>query len=219
MSPSRKHLATRPVRTAAVVLTAVGALAFWALREYHLRRQLAEADRDPVTGALRRNAWERAADRILVRAHPHAAVLLVDIDDFKSINDTYGHAEGDRVLRTIVTTMRKRPMPGAAIGRFGGDEIVVCLPFLAAGHHAWFLDSWLREVSTVAGVGLSCGMATTTVAGSSRSRILRGADLAMYSVKGTDRLWALYEPVEHGTVLTADPSPIRRLRGSCAQPE
>ncbi len=218
MSPTLKHLTTRSVGTTAIVLTAVGALTCWTLREYHLHRQITEAERDPVTGALRRNAWDRAADRILVRAHPHAAVLLVDIDDFKSINDTYGHAEGDRVLRTIVTTMRKRLMPGAAVGRFGGDEIVVCLPFLPYGHHAWFLDSWLREVSIAAGVGLSCGVANT-VAGASRSRMLRGADIAMYSIKGTDRLWALYDPTDHGTALTVDPSPIRRLRGAGAQPE
>ncbi len=69
----------------------------WAAHSGYLARQLATARRDPLTGLHTRAGWTARAERV-IRRHPAAAVLLLDLDDFKALNDTHGHAAGDAAL-------------------------------------------------------------------------------------------------------------------------
>lgn len=86
---------------------------------------------DHLTGALLRRAFTVAADNVLsrLRATEQApSLLVIDIDHFKLVNDTYGHLTGDDVLRMVVQTLRRTLRTADIVGRYGGDELVVLLP-------------------------------------------------------------------------------------------
>ncbi|MFC7344944.1 GGDEF domain-containing protein [Saccharopolyspora griseoalba] len=107
----------------AATATAV-AVAGWAATAHQLRRctrQLAETQRDPVTGLLTRAAWEHAAARIWCARSGLAGVI--DLDDFKQVNDTYGHQVGDAVLRVVGHRLTRCLDQVAVLGRLGGDEL------------------------------------------------------------------------------------------------
>ncbi len=112
----------------ALVLTAgLADRAATVRRDRDIAREL--ADTDPLTGALNRRA---IADRLaaLDAQGPVAplAVLFCDLDRFKHLNDTLGHAEGDRALRTVADTLRSELRPEHLLGRFGGEEFILLLP-------------------------------------------------------------------------------------------
>lgn len=92
---------------------------------------LATAYRDPLTGVSNRSAMEEALPREVERALRHRdplSMLIIDLDHFKKINDGYGHAAGDCVLRTAAKSMRNCLRTEDRIFRFGGEEFVVLLP-------------------------------------------------------------------------------------------
>lgn len=101
------------------------------------RRLQVEAHTDPLTKTLNRNGFSLLMDarwndikRLLrnpLAERPRFSMLCIDIDDFKSVNDTYGHPVGDEALRQIGNTLRARLRESDIIGRFGGDEFVVGL--------------------------------------------------------------------------------------------
>ena len=97
-----------------------------------LHGQLRAAARiDAKTDALNAATWEREATSELARLHrlgQPAAVLLVDIDHFKRVNDLHGHLTGDRVLRAVADGLRSQLREGDVLGRFGGEEFAVLLP-------------------------------------------------------------------------------------------
>lgn len=86
---------------------------------------------DPKTGLLNMRGWQEGADRALTRverANGSAAVLMIDLDHFKSINDTWGHPAGDDMLEYVAHALRGATRPTDIVGRFGGEEFVVLLP-------------------------------------------------------------------------------------------
>jgi diguanylate cyclase (GGDEF)-like protein len=86
---------------------------------------------DPKTGLLNMRGWREGAERALSRverANGSAAVLMVDLDHFKSINDTWGHPAGDDMLEYVSHALRGATRPSDIVGRFGGEEFVVLLP-------------------------------------------------------------------------------------------
>ncbi|MET8399363.1 GGDEF domain-containing protein [Streptomyces sp900116325] len=95
----------------------------WASHTALLTHRLATARRDPLTGLRTRAGWTALAERI-IRRHRDAVVLLLDLDDFKHLNDSHGHAAGDFAL--VVTAERLATWCGrhGIAGRLGGDEFV-----------------------------------------------------------------------------------------------
>jgi diguanylate cyclase len=88
------------------------------------------AEQDPLTGLLNRRAFTEAVAVRLVNhnaAHTHLAVMMLDLDDFKRINDTHGHSAGDRLLRVVAELLRGHSPPDAIVCRAGGEEFLIAL--------------------------------------------------------------------------------------------
>jgi diguanylate cyclase (GGDEF)-like protein len=106
----------------------------WSLERQ--RRELQEMSRtDYLTGALNRRGFADHAERVLERARHSGepvALVLLDLDGFKAVNDRHGHAAGDDLLRWVVERVRAGSRPDDAVGRLGGDEFALLLPTLGA---------------------------------------------------------------------------------------
>ncbi|MFE2529457.1 GGDEF domain-containing protein [Streptomyces sp. NPDC059382] len=157
-----------------------------------LRGQLAQARTCPVTGLSTRAAWTTQAQDVLA-AGP-AAVLLVDLDAFKPVNDRFGHAAGDAVLAAVGVRLAEwAAAEGAAAGRLGGDEFAVAIPDtpgLAARvrrlHVLLTAPVMHRDLTLI--VGASIGTArTANLVDPGLSAALAQADAEMYQVKGSGR--------------------------------
>ncbi len=118
----------------AVALTAMGPLTVATVvysRNQVQRQLLHAATHDPLTGCLNRAGFARQAEALLL-AHMKSdrpnAVLMVDIDHFKSVNDTHGHATGDKVLQAVSARMAHTLRATDLLGRWGGEEFAVLLP-------------------------------------------------------------------------------------------
>lgn len=155
------------------------------------------ATRDPLTGALNRRAFLERAESELDRCSRDGAPLsfvIVDLDHFKNVNDTWGHAAGDEVLKTLAETCRSVLRPADAFGRFGGEEFVALLPDADADDAADIAERLRRlteesEIATPEGVirvTLSAGY-TTAFPGDTPDDLVRRADAALYESKRSGR--------------------------------
>lgn len=114
------------------------------------RGQLRElADTDPLTGLANRRVFEARLAEELDRARRYdqvVTVVLLDVDDFKRINDSHGHAAGDRVLRQLATLLKRELRTMDVIARIGGEEFVFILPETGGTGARIFVDRVLRRV-------------------------------------------------------------------------
>ncbi|MFJ9380377.1 GGDEF domain-containing protein [Streptomyces sp. NPDC101455] len=176
---------------ALLLTTAAVPLTGWTVHAIALHRRLAAAKKDPLTGLLRRDAYTARARRILARHGDDIAVVLVDADHFKAINDGFGHPAGDAVLVAIGVRLTAWAGPQASIGRLGGDEFAVVLQ-LPAGRRVHCLAQLVRMLNTpvaledgrTVDVAASVGAATPDVTGSrDLTQLQRAADAALYDGK------------------------------------
>jgi len=177
----------------------VGVALAAATREHHL---VERARRDSLTGLLNRNGLLDACDQMLaapVPPGPGHALLFVDLDGFKEVNDTLGHALGDELLRAVAGRLRAAAPAEATLARPGGDEFVVLLPATAA--EAEDLAATLcRQAAApfhvrghVLHIGASIGVACHPEDAVDRDELMRRADLAMYAAKAEGRgRWRRY---------------------------
>jgi diguanylate cyclase (GGDEF)-like protein len=164
-----------------------------------MHQQLAAAARtDPKTGLLNATAWQREADAEVaqaVRSSTPLALLLVDVDHFKRVNDSHGHLIGDEVLRALAAELRQQVRESDVVGRFGGEEFTVLLP-CTDGAGACGIAERLRtsagRLSVAAGDGrisvtVSIGVAVLGQHGSDLFELLAAADVALYRAKDLGR--------------------------------
>ncbi|HZD89579.1 MAG TPA: sensor domain-containing diguanylate cyclase, partial [Pseudolabrys sp.] len=156
------------------------------------------ATTDGLTGALNRRAFLAAGARDFARVRRHGEALsciLMDIDHFKRINDTHGHAAGDRALQEVVALLKSGLRDEDYIGRLGGEEFAAILPG-ADGLAAFAVGERLRQgvmdASLPAPQGsvqltISAGIATLSRADASIEDLLRRADKALYAAKTNGR--------------------------------
>jgi diguanylate cyclase (GGDEF)-like protein len=164
-----------------------------------MHQQLAAAARtDPKTGLLNATAWQREADAEVVRAQRSSsplALLLIDVDHFKRVNDSHGHLIGDEVLRALAAELRQQVRESDVVGRFGGEEFTVLLPRTdAADAHgiAERLRASARRMSVAAAdariqVTVSIGVALLGQHGRDLFELLAAADVALYKAKDAGR--------------------------------
>jgi diguanylate cyclase (GGDEF)-like protein/putative nucleotidyltransferase with HDIG domain len=185
----------------AVMLACTGAMSAWQARNHdHQRGALMEVSRaDPLTGCLNRRGFEERAIAEISAAGRRAgqgAVLVLDIDHFKPVNDRFGHAAGDELLRWVVTTIKQTVRPNDAIGRIGGDEFAVLFADIepaAALEGASRLSTALDERAPC-----SLGMATFPMDGVELEELMRLADVRLYASR-------------HGRADRDVPGPTERL--------
>ncbi len=195
------------------VATGTCAVASWNLVRTNaqtraLADRLAElADRDGLTGLLNHRALHHRLDVAASSASPERplSVVLVDVDEFKAVNETFGHAAGDAVLRLVAGVLTDASGTGDHAGRLGGDEFALVLP-VANREEALTLARGLcqqvRAVGEAYGVSLSAGVATTS--GTDAAALLAEADAAVYHAKRTGR----------DRAATAPPRPVPERRGT-----
>ncbi|WP_281899005.1 putative bifunctional diguanylate cyclase/phosphodiesterase [Phytohabitans aurantiacus] len=162
------------------------------VRRHQLRQDHA-AVHDALTGLGNRLLLRRVAPPTLARATPErpAALLLIDLDNFKPVNDALGHAAGDELLVAAADLIREASGPAGVVVRFGGDEFAVLLGPLSgrgvARDVANEIRKRIRQPLMVAGseleVGASVGMAWAPTDGAELSDLLSRADKAMYYAK------------------------------------
>jgi diguanylate cyclase (GGDEF)-like protein len=179
----------------AVVLTVlVSVRQFAALRDNsRLTARYAElASIDAMTGLYNRRHLMEVAEAAFAHAQQLSqplAVLLIDVDHFKQINDVHGHAEGDRVLAEVARSCREQVRPDDIAGRYGGDEFVIVIPQATSLRAAQIAARLTRPPTlltskdgTPVTFTISVGVAESTGSGDLPSLLAR-ADLAMYEAK------------------------------------
>ena len=197
--------AFQPMPTLAILLACLPMLVAYpmavGLVTYRLSRRVREQNRqlgtlsriDGLTGLLNRVNWERMVSAELKRHHRHgspAALMMIDIDRFKAINDRYGHLAGDEVIQTVAALLDGALREQDLAGRYGGDEFGVLLPDTdLAGAQA--IAERIRaqvEASTMQSAegvrcAISLGIATADGEGDDVREWIRRADRALYRAK------------------------------------
>jgi diguanylate cyclase (GGDEF)-like protein/putative nucleotidyltransferase with HDIG domain len=159
------------------------------------------SEEDDLTGALVRRAFTNVITAVLAerrRTGAPVTLLVVDVDQFKSVNDTYGHLAGDDALRLVVGVIREQLRPGQYVGRYAGDEFVVLLPGLDADGGRAIAEDIRRKTAEMAiplrdqpdrtmSVTLSLGVATAPEHGETFETMFTAADRALFEAKREGR--------------------------------
>jgi diguanylate cyclase (GGDEF)-like protein len=157
-----------------------------------------QAIRDPLTNLFNRRYLEETLDRELARAGRESypvCIIMVDLDYFKKINDTYGHDAGDEVLRALAKTLAEQSRRGDFACRYGGEEFVIVMPNMikrTAYERAKKLRRRLNALQIpyeghCLTTTISMGIASYPTNGETRQALLRAADQAMYAAKKAGR--------------------------------
>jgi diguanylate cyclase (GGDEF)-like protein len=182
------------------------------------------ASTDALTGVATRRAFFDVAETIVANSRDHqapVAVIVFDLDGFKSINDTFGHSRGDEVLRSFARIASKTLRATDLIGRLGGEEFAAVLPgtsvataFVAAERiRASFSEACKRGGTTDVGATVSAGIAAGRD-GASLDSLVKAADTALYQAKrhGRNRV-----EVAEGAAPAGKFAPQRSVTGSLAR--
>jgi diguanylate cyclase (GGDEF)-like protein len=192
-------------------LTAIAVAAVVAERKRLEARLHHLADYDSLTEVLSRRRFKEELAHQLAKALRYdspAALLFVDLDDFKSINDRLGHAAGDRVLASVARLLRGRLRESDVMGRLGGDEFAVLLPRADGRQATAVADQLVKEIGAHAAVidgqrivtGASIGIAMIPDHGTSADDLLAHADTAMFAAKAAGgRCCRTYAPDSDAT--------------------
>jgi len=170
------------------------------------------ADYDSLTDVLSRRRFQEKLEQQLADTRRYgtpAALLFVDMDDFKSVNDRFGHAAGDKVLASVAAQLRERLRDSDSLGRIGGDEFVVLLPHAdrdraeavagqllktIASHPTLFGDKEIRSAASI-------GIALLAEHGRTIEEVLAHADDAMFAAKAAGHnTFRVYDPERASSV-------------------
>jgi diguanylate cyclase (GGDEF)-like protein len=158
-----------------------------------------QAFRDPLTGLANRSRFQERVDHALSRLRGrsplHLAVLFIDLDHFKHVNDRFGHSTGDRVLQVVAERVRTAVRPGDTACRLGGDEFAILLEDVEGLEEADVVARRLLDLfeepidlgDASPTISASIGEAMSGLGGETVDELLRNADIAMYAAKAAGR--------------------------------
>ncbi|MGI8872769.1 MAG: diguanylate cyclase domain-containing protein [Egibacteraceae bacterium] len=182
--------------TAAVVLSLLVLVRLWRLvieRETGRDGMRRQATRDPLTGLPNRTSLLERLDDLLARrspADPADAVLFLDLDGFKRVNDAWGHAAGDQLLVAVAARLQAASRQDDLLARLAGDEFVLVCERIGQRDAVGLAERLIAVLSTPfalsggpAQVGASIGMTLHTAGGAGAEALLAEADAAMYQAK------------------------------------
>jgi diguanylate cyclase (GGDEF)-like protein len=181
------------------LLPVVSTIGFLLMCTEFSQQELTKAARlDYLTGICNRRAIEDLAGRSIAAARRHGmplAMMIIDVDHFKRINDEYGHEGGDNALIETVRRIRESLRTEDLVGRLGGEEFVAVMPStdgqsaLAAAERirSSFSDATMRIGSSDITITVSVGVAVLDAQDQQYSHLLRRADRAMYAAKTAGR--------------------------------
>jgi diguanylate cyclase (GGDEF)-like protein len=157
------------------------------------RHQRAMAHEDPLTGLANRRAFDAALDDALAGRQVRFALLLIDVDAFKQINDQFGHTTGDRVLRELAAHASAEVRSADCLARIGGDELALVAP--GAGRDAALrvadsLRAAARRVAPADGatpISITVSHAVYPLDGTDRSTLMRALDADLHAGKSLSR--------------------------------
>jgi diguanylate cyclase (GGDEF)-like protein len=175
-----------------VFILATGLLLFLMLNDELVYRLEEEAARDFMSGTLNRRGIERALRADMERSRRHKAplsVALLDLDFFKQINDTLGHAAGDSAILTVAHAITRSLRAYDHVGRFGGDEFLLILPDTPPTQAAVVIKRIREDVSRTVDnpLTLSIGLTSMVPAGEDAASLLARVDEALYAAKNDGR--------------------------------
>jgi diguanylate cyclase (GGDEF)-like protein/putative nucleotidyltransferase with HDIG domain len=159
------------------------------------------SEEDDLTGALVRRAFVNVTSAVLAERRRTAAavsLLVIDVDQFKAVNDNYGHLTGDDALRLVAGVIREHLRPGQYVGRYAGDEFVVLFPGLGGDAARGVADKIRATTGTLPipvrespgqsmNVTLSIGVATAPLHGETFEALFTAADRALFDAKRDGR--------------------------------
>jgi diguanylate cyclase (GGDEF)-like protein/PAS domain S-box-containing protein len=184
-------------------------------RKAMMERLKAMAERDGLTGLYNRRYFqgelERVVERVRRAGESSCALLYIDLDNFKYVNDTLGHAAGDQLLVQVTGILRKRARKGDLVARFGGDEFTVLVYDTMPDKVALIADSFRQLIAGLTfhyegqHVDIGCSIGVTTLGAQTRdaAEALSQADLACHLAKrgGRNRVYVFTE-ADAGNVAT-----------------
>ena len=172
--------------------------------ELAMAREL--ADLDSLTGLLNQRSFHELLGHEVARAHRYKrrlALIIVDVDNFKSINDDIGHLEGNAVLNEVAGRVRTAVRAADIACRIGGDEFAVILPETGSASARLVADRLFDALSkpTGEGVSVSIGVGTLDDSDPTSKRLFRDADSALYRAKagGRARVASFLDPPASGS--------------------
>lgn len=212
----QQALDTKAVETSrlyiALLLVVLVSIVFWLLRLKRSQLRFKKlSHHDGLTGIFNHQHFISEAGRalqLLEKKRGTACLISIDLDHFKQVNDTYGHAMGDAVLRRTVATCQQQLRPTDLFGRLGGEEFGILLPDCSRDQGKAIADRirMAIEATPVNGDGcvvsfsVSVGLASTNTSGYGLQRLRREADAALYRAKRTGRNRVIADTESDGMV-------------------
>lgn len=190
-----------------IILLLSGLTRAWLISKESKNKFQILARTDSLTGIYNRYGFDESAEKMMdKKPKAHFVAALLDIDDFKFINDIYGHAYGDKALKNLADSMKTFFPSDALLGRNGGDEFCILLQNYTCENAKELLQQFTRLPKTFSYKGkeqsfnISLGYAEYPTSAASRSQLIRCADAALYAIKlhGKNGCMAYREGLQSG---------------------